>query len=214
MRIAVFVLCLIGGIIGILGSIAGFGLLGLSVGLSESVGETAAAEETAALGGRVLLGFIAGIATLVAGSMVLARKAPRRWGLVLIVVNVVGSLAAGGFYMFGGALGLIAGVIALLIRPERIVAASPPWAGPPPGWGQPQAQPWSPPPGTSGSQPPGAWHGSGPAGPAPGQQQPWGSALSGPPPSGWSTPPQWAPPPAQPRGPADSGWPEQGRSDG
>lgn len=48
--------------------------------------------------------------------MVLTNHSGRHWGLFLIVVSILGSVAAGGFYMFGGLLGLIAGVLALLVR--------------------------------------------------------------------------------------------------
>lgn len=111
MRVAVFVLALIGGIIGILGTIAGAGL----AGATDALGGFTEAEATEA-GGRIFLGFLAGVLTLVFGSLVFARKwSARWWGVALLATNLVGSFAAGGFYMFGGFLGIVAGLLALFI---------------------------------------------------------------------------------------------------
>ncbi len=111
MRVAVFVLALIGGIIGVLGTMAGAGL----AGAADALGGFTEAEATEA-GGRIFLGFVAGVLTLVFGSLVFARKwSARWWGVALIATNVVGAVAAGGFYMFGGFLGLVAGLLALFI---------------------------------------------------------------------------------------------------
>lgn len=114
MRIAVFVLALVGALIGLVGTMGGLGLTALVGGLSQDQATEQAATE---VGGRLLLGFGAAIVTIIAGSAVLARKAPRRWGVVLIVTNVVGLVAAGAFYLFGGILGLVAGPLALVVRP-------------------------------------------------------------------------------------------------
>lgn len=115
MRIAVFVLALIGALIGLVGTMSGLGLTAIAGGLAQSQAAEQAATE---VGGRLLLGFVAAIVTIVAGSAVLARKAPRPWGIVLIVANLVGLVAAGGFYLFGGILGLVAGLLALVVRRE------------------------------------------------------------------------------------------------
>lgn len=121
MRIAVFVLALVGGIIGLLGTMGGLGLTAIVSGLAQN----AATEQTAGeVGARLLVGFAAAVVTIVAGSAVLARKAPRRWGVVLIVANVVGLVAAGGFYLFGGVLGLVAGLLALFVRPAEATVTS------------------------------------------------------------------------------------------
>jgi len=95
---------------------SGLGLTALVGGLSQDQATEQAATE---VGGRLLLGFGAAIVTIIAGSAVLARKAPRRWGVVLIVTNVVGLVAAGAFYLFGGILGLVAGAP----RPRRSTRA-------------------------------------------------------------------------------------------
>jgi uncharacterized BrkB/YihY/UPF0761 family membrane protein len=117
MRIAVFVLALIGALIGLVGTMGGLGLAAIVGGLAQDQATEQAATEA---GSRLLLGFGAAIVTIIAGSAVLARKAPRRWGVVLIAANVIGLLAAGGFYLFGGILGLVAGLLALVVRPTPV----------------------------------------------------------------------------------------------
>lgn len=116
MRVAVFVLALIGGVIGILGTIAGAGL----AGAADALGGFTEAEATEA-GGRIFLGFLAGVLTLVFGSLVFARKwSARWWGVALLATNLIGAFAAGGFYMFGGFLGIVAGLLALFISRQPV----------------------------------------------------------------------------------------------
>lgn len=126
MKVAVFILALIGGIFALLGTVVGLGLTGVAAGLG------ADQTQTTDYGTRLLLGFILAVATIVGGSLVLTNRSPRRWGIVLIVVSLIGSVAAGGFYVLGGLLGLIAGIIALFVKPQATVAVASATPSPPP----------------------------------------------------------------------------------
>lgn len=89
MRGAVFVLALLGGIVALL--------------LSQ-------ATEVA-----LLHWLLFAVATIVSGSMVLTHHSGRAWGIVLIVVSLIGLVGA-GISIFGGVLGLIAGVLAVMVQ--------------------------------------------------------------------------------------------------
>jgi hypothetical protein len=114
MHVASFVLALIGAIIGLFGTMAGLGLTAVVGGLAQDVATEQAAAEA---GGRLVVGFLAALVTIVAGSAILLRRSPRRWAIVLLVANLIGLVAAGGFYLFGGILGLVAGLLGLLVKP-------------------------------------------------------------------------------------------------
>jgi hypothetical protein len=119
MHVAAFVLSLIGALLALFGTMAGLSLTAVVGGLAQ---DTATQQVAADVGGRLLLGFAAALVTIVAGSAILLRRNPRRWAAILLVANLVGLLLAGGFYLFGGILGLVGGVVGLFVRP----ASAPP----------------------------------------------------------------------------------------
>jgi hypothetical protein len=68
-------------------------------------------------------GLLFAVATIVAGSMVLTNHGGRAWGIVLIVVALLGLVAA-GISVFGVVLALLAGLLALMVQASGATKAT------------------------------------------------------------------------------------------
>jgi hypothetical protein len=67
----------------------------------------------AALASRLLTPVILAIVTVIGGVSVLVGRLPRVWSAVFVVVAMVGFAAAGGFYIVGSVIALLAAILAL-----------------------------------------------------------------------------------------------------
>ena len=124
MRVTTVVLALLGGIVELGGVFAGFRLLGLATFAGVAV-------PIAYPGFRLVVAFAMAVMSIVGGAVIWSEKdrvgaaVSRRWAAVLVVAAILGTIAVGRFFILGGVLTLIAGILGLLLDRSRTKRAEP-----------------------------------------------------------------------------------------
>lgn len=111
MRLASFIVGLIGGILALLLSFLALALF--------AAGNALQGQSGSGYAGRAGVACLVAVALLALTSLVFAGKRPRLMGALEIVAAIVGLLLA-GFFFLGGVLSIVAGILALFVHPPRV----------------------------------------------------------------------------------------------
>jgi hypothetical protein len=106
----VLVLAVASAVLGLLGAIT------LPYLVSQSLDrhlDGASSDLPAALASRLLIPLILAVVTVVGGVSVVMGHSPRLWSAIFVVVAIVGMATAGGFYIIGSVVALLAALLAM-----------------------------------------------------------------------------------------------------
>ncbi|MDP2932781.1 MAG: DUF4064 domain-containing protein [bacterium] len=126
-RTGEMILGIVGGIFGLIGAFMALAAVsvvgGLSKAFQNSTDAAATGTQMSGLSGQVWFAVLAAVVGL-AGAVIVKSNA-KRGGWLMIISAVVGSLAAGFFYVLGGLCLLIAGILALARKEQPQKQAEP-----------------------------------------------------------------------------------------